>query len=405
MYKTIFLSSLLFLTLISSCQNIDEPRVKMVEVHPETKIQVGADQLDKYLPILLDQRVGIVTNQTGMIGNNHLVDSLLSRKVNVKRVFAPEHGFRGQAANGEHVTDGRDDKTQLPIISLYGSHKKATPEDLEGLDIVIFDIQDVGARFYTYISTMHYLMEACAENNVKLLILDRPNPMGYFIDGPVLEKEFSSFIGMHEIPVIHGCTVGELALMINGEKWLKKGIQCELEVISCIGYTHDSQYQLPIAPSPNLPNMSSVYLYPSLCFFEGTAVSVGRGTEIPFQCFGYPRSEVGGHLFTPKNLPGIAHHPPFENQECRGMNLSEYGAFMMKSQDQLELKWLFLMHEHQGSDLFSRPAFFDKLAGTDQFRIAMESGKSEAEIRESWQPGLLEYKERRNKYLLYPDFQ
>ncbi|MGB0423293.1 MAG: exo-beta-N-acetylmuramidase NamZ family protein [Flavobacteriales bacterium] len=405
MHKTILLTSLLFLTIISSCQNTNEPRVQMLEVHPETRISVGAEQMDEYLPLLNNKTVGVVTNQTGMIGTTHLVDSLLSRNVIVKKVFAPEHGFRGQAANGEHVTDGKDGITGLPIISLYGNHKKATPEDLSGLDIVIFDIQDVGARFYTYISTMHYLMEACAENGVKLLVFDRPNPNGYYVDGPVLEEGYSSFIGMHPVPVVHGCTVGEFARMINGEGWLKNGIQCDLQVISCRGYTHDSFYSLPVAPSPNLPNMASVYLYPSLCFFEGTDISVGRGTDIPFQCFGAPSSTVGAYHFTPKHLPGVANHPPHENQECRGMNLSDYGAFMLKSEKRIQLNWLILMKEKYPEELFSRPEFFDKLAGNEALRKSINTGKTEEEIRASWQPALLDYKERRKKYLLYPDFQ
>ncbi|MBT8326989.1 MAG: DUF1343 domain-containing protein, partial [Bacteroidia bacterium] len=254
----------------------------------EPAIILGSEQVMEYLPVLHGKRVGLVVNQTSTIGETHLVDSLIKLGVNIKKVFAPEHGFRGNHSAGAIIKNGVDVKSGLPVVSLYGSNKKPTAEMLKDIDVVLFDIQDVGVRFYTYISTMHYVMEACGELDKKVVVLDRPNPNGFYIDGPILEKEFSSFIGMHEIPIVHGLTVGELALMLNGEKWLKNGVQCDLKVVSCKNYNHNRMYELPIKPSPNLPNMNSVYLYPYLGLFEGTNVSIGRGTETPFQIVGRP---------------------------------------------------------------------------------------------------------------------
>jgi len=337
----------------------------------------------------------------------HLVDYLLAQKVEVKKVFAPEHGFRGDAGAGEHIADGKDTKTGLPLVSLYGKNEKPSPEMLKDLDVIVFDIQDVGARFYTYISTLHYVMEAAAENKKSVIVLDRPNPNGFYIDGPVLKKEFQSFVGMDAIPVVHGCTVGELAKMMNGEKWLKDGVQCELTVIKCTNYSHADFYELPIKPSPNLPNMSAVYLYPSLCFFEGTVVSVGRGTDYPFQCIGYPGNKTGSYTFTPKDIPGTAMNPPHEGVQCSGHLLHEFGTFYFQNNKGLYLEWLIGLYQASESKatFFSSARFFDKLAGSDQLRLDIEAGKTKEEIIATWQKDLSAYKTMRKKYLLYTDFE
>jgi uncharacterized protein YbbC (DUF1343 family) len=370
-------------------------------------IVVGAERMELLLPLLQGKKVAIVANQTSMVGKTHLVDTLLARGVNIIRVFAPEHGFRGDHSAGEKVKTTNDEKTGLPVQSLYGSTKKPTKEMISDVDVLVFDIQDVGARFYTYISTMHYIMEAAAENNKEVIVLDRPNPNGFYIDGPVLDTNFRSFVGMHPIPIVHGLTVGELAQMINGESWLKEGKKCKLEVILCLQYTHESTYELPVRPSPNLPNQTAIYLYPSLCLFEGTAMSVGRGTEHPFQMIGYPGMPSGSISFTPKDLPGIASKPDYMNTECRGHDLREFGSVYFSAARKLYLDWLVDSYrEYNGKGSFiTKPDFFDKLAGTDQLRKLVESGKSPDEIRKSWAPGLEAYSKLRKKYLLYPDFQ
>lgn len=376
-----------------------------LEVNPS--IVTGAECTKEYLPHLEGKRVAVVANQTTVIGKNHLVDSLLSLKVNVVKVFAPEHGFRGDAEAGATIKNGRDVKTGLPLISLYGKNKKPTSEMLIDVDVLLFDIQDVGARFYTYISTMHYVMEAAAENNKEVLILDRPNPNGFYIDGPVLDLKHQSFVGMHPIPVVHGCTVGELAAMIQGEGWLKDGKRCKLTVISCKNYKHADLYNLPIKPSPNLPNMSAVYLYPSLCWFEGTTVSVGRGTELPFQCIGYPRNPSGKFEFTPRDIPGVATDPPHKGQLCKGHNLHDFGAFYITSSRQLYLDWTIGLYEVciDKSTFFNANLFFDKLAGTDKVRKQIMAGATQEQLRQSWQEELVTYKKMRAKYLLYTDYE
>lgn len=395
-----------FLLILAFCNNA--PFASKEEHPPSTKqntrIMVGAEQMEKYLPFLKGKNVGVVANQTSYINNTHLIDHLVAQNVKVKSVFAPEHGFRGAAANGEMVADGKDPKTGLPIISLYGKHKKPSKEDCKNIDVFIFDIQDVGARFYTYISTMHYVMEAAAENNVEVIILDRPNPNGYYIDGPILEMELQSFVGMHPIPVVHGLTVGELAKMINEERWLANQVRCKLTVIPCENYDHSKKYELPIAPSPNLPNGLSIQLYPSLCFFEGTKVSVGRGTDFPFQCFGTPNNSFGSFTFTPKHLPGIAAHPPYENETCFGSNLSSLDERFFYEKKELNLSWLLATYD-QDKEGFFKENFFDKLAGTRDFRRDIMAGKNEQEIRSTWQENLNAYKLMRKKYLLYPDFE
>jgi uncharacterized protein YbbC (DUF1343 family) len=332
---------------------------------------------------------------------------LLALKVNLVKVFAPEHGFRGDHGAGDKVADSKDIKTGLPLISLYGKNKKPSPEMVSDIDIIVFDIQDVGARFYTYISTMHYVMEIAAETNKKVIVLDRPNPNGFYIDGPVLEKEFISFVGMHPIPVVHGCTVGELAQMINAEGWLANGKKCDLTVVPVVNYSHKDFYELPIAPSPNLPNMSAIYSYPSLCFFEGTVISVGRGTNLPFQSFGYPEDESGIYSFTPKDIAGVATDPPFEGQLCRGHDVSVFGDFYFKSHNQLYLEWLVNSYAtYKGKEpFFLSSGFFNKLAGNSQLKKDIEAKKTVEEIRSSWTAGIENYKKMRKKYLLYQDFE
>ncbi|WP_244153764.1 exo-beta-N-acetylmuramidase NamZ family protein [Flavobacterium xinjiangense] len=362
----------------------------------ENRIKTGADNYTAYLPILKGKKIGIVTNQTGILSDKtHLVDFLLGKNIAVKTIFAPEHGFRGTADAGEHVFDGKDSKTGLPIISLYGENKKPKPEQLAGIDILVFDLQDVGARFYTYISSLHYIMEACAENNIPLLILDRPNPNITIIDGPVLEKEYASFVGMHPIPLLHGMTIGEYAKMINGEKWLKNRIQCKLTVIPCLNYNRKMDYSLPIKPSPNLPNDQAVNLYASLCLFEGTNVSVGRGTEKQFQIYGSPYLPKSDFSFIPKPNLG-AQNPVYNGVLCYGEDLSTYPRV-----NQLELKWLIKAYNSTTDKSKFFNAFFTKLAGTKKLQLQIESGIAEKEIRESWKKGLLEFKVMRSKYLIY----
>lgn len=362
-------------------------------------LKTGAERTEKYLKLLQGKRVGMVVNQTSVIGQTHLVDSLLSRGVQIKTIFAPEHGFRGDADAGAHVKDAKDIKTGLPIISLYGKNKKPLPEQLQNLDILVFDIQDVGTRFYTYISTMHYVMEACAENNKQLLILDRPNPNGHYVDGPVLEPSLKSFVGMHPIPIVHGLTVGELAKMINGEKWLEGERQCKVTIIPAANYTHSTAYTLPIKPSPNLPNAQAITLYPSLCLFEGTNVSVGRGTPFPFQVIGSPYYKHTQYSFTPKSMPG-AGDPPYKGQECYGLNLTD-----TELAQPFTLAFLLNFYKNSTSQDKFFNSFFEKLAGTTKLREQIIAGKTEEEIRASWEPALSNYKNMRKQYLLYPDFK
>ncbi len=368
----------------------------------EAAIILGAEQVLEYLPELHGKRVGLVVNQTSTIGEIHLVDSLSRLGVNIIKVFAPEHGFRGDHSAGAIIKNGIDVKSGLPVVSLYGSNKKPTAEMLQDIDVVLFDIQDVGVRFYTYISTMHYVMEACGEQGKKVVVLDRPNPNGFYIDGPILEKEFSSFIGMHQIPIVHGLTVGELALMLNGEKWLKNGVQCDVKVVACKNYNHDKLYKLPIKPSPNLPNMNSVYLYPYLGLFEGTNVSIGRGTETPFQIVGRPGFD-GSFSFTPRSIPGVSDHPKFENERCSGEIVNDVTDSSLFQSKQMNLDWLILFYKsNTEKDGPYFKSFFYKLCGTKELKSQIERGLSADEIRETWQAGLQQYNEKRKLYLLYP---
>jgi len=360
----------------------------------------GSYQLNNYIGQMLGKNIALVVNHTSMVHSTHLADTLLSRGVNIKKYFAPEHGFRGKADAGALINNEIDQKTGVPIVSLYGKHKKPSKEDLEGIDLLVFDIQDVGTRFYTYISTLQYVMEACAENNVPLMILDRGNPNGKYIDGPVLDRKFLSFVGINPIPLLHGCTIGELAQMFNGEKWLNNGLQCKLTVIPVKNYRHSSEVHISIAPSPNLPNDQAIALYPSLCLFEGTNVSVGRGTDLQFQVAGTNVIGLGDYQFTPVPKPG-AMDPPLKNQLCYGFDLSQLDVKGMG----LSLKYLFYFFDQTGKkeSFFTSPSFFDKLAGTDQLRLQMLAGKTEEEIRASWKLDLDKYKKMRKKYLIYPN--
>lgn len=369
------------------------------------KIITGAEQTEKYFPTLQGKNVAVVANHTTLIGNAHLVDSLIKSGIGVVKVFSPEHGFRGRADAGQKVENKIDLVTGLPIISLYGDHKKPQAEDLKNVDVVVFDIQDVGARFYTYISTMTYVMEACAENHIPVMVLDRPNPNGFYVDGPVLEAEFKSFVGMHPVPIVHGMTVGEYAQMVNGELWLADSIVCDLTVIPVLNYSHSDFYELPVGPSPNLPNKYAVYLYPSLCLFEGTDVSVGRGTEYPFQVIGHPEFVLGSYIFTPRSIPGVATHPKHEGVYCNGQNLIGYAKEMESNPAKLNLSWLLAYYDFLKDRTGFFNNYFEKLAGNAELRQQIIAGLSEEEIRASWQPKLNEFKKIRKKYLLYPDFE
>lgn len=365
---------------------------------------IGAERFDKLKTLLEDKRIGLVVNQTSILNNEiqtHLLDALLENGFQVKVVFAPEHGFRGIADAGEIVKDSKDIKTGIPIVSIYGKQKAPTAEQMADIDAVVFDIQDVGARFYTYISTMHYVMEACAENDKELIVLDRPNPNDY-IDGPIRQPGFRSFVGVDPIPLLHGLTVGELASMINGEGWLKTGENsCKLEVVTMLNWKHGDPYWLPVKPSPNLPNDQAVRLYPSLCFFEATSFSVGRGTYHPFQVIGYPDKKFGDFSFTPTSLPGFDTHPIQKDKVCYGINLQEYPF-----EGGLTLKFVLYFYDKCGKNasfFFSRAKWFDLLAGTDQLRKQIIASMNEEEIRETWKEDLDNYKEMRKKYLLYEE--
>jgi uncharacterized protein YbbC (DUF1343 family) len=391
-----------------SCVQAQENVDRRSESRQENSTPVpGAEHPENYIQMLVDKNVACVINHSSLVGGAHLVDTLQRLGVQVKTVFAPEHGFRGTADAGEHLLNGIDPSTGVPVISLYGERKKPSSADLADIDIVLFDIQDVGVRFYTYISTMHLVMEACAEAGIPVIVLDRPNPNGYYVDGPVLNKTYQSFVGMHEIPVVYGLTIGELALMINGEGWLANGIQCSLTVVPCTQYDHTMTYDLPVAPSPNLPNHRSVLLYPSLCFFEGTEVSVGRGTHMQFQVLGHPSFEQGDYTFIPIALPG-AKNPPLKGVLAKGTNLSELSIEEIVSWRRLHLSWLLeYAHVLQPLNEFFLPKtnFFDKLAGSEALRLQIQNNNSEDEIRASWQEGLNAFKMKRKKYLLYPDFE
>ncbi|MFA7448690.1 MAG: DUF1343 domain-containing protein [Weeksellaceae bacterium] len=415
MFQKLFKYTLIALFLSNS---------SIAQIENQDFIVTGAQQSEKYLPILKGKRIGVVTNQTGIVEKERIlkvpcaknpvtsdcaqkitstlsvVDFLLENKVDVKKIFSPEHGFRGDADAGATVKSGKDVKTGLPIVSLYGKNKKPTQDQLSDLDVIVFDIQDVGARFYTYISTLHYIMEAAAENGKQVVVFDRPNPNGHYIDGPVLKPKFKTFVGMHPVPVVYGMTIGEYAQMINGEGWLANNVKCDLKVIPLQNYTHQSRYSLPILPSPNLPNDQSINLYPSTCFFEAYNGSEGRGTDKPFQIYGSPYLKNMPYQFTPRPNAG-ASNPRFNGQICYGEDLSSE-PFL----SEIKLEWLIKSRQnYAGKDPFwiknSGEFWIDKLAGTDQLRKQIDQGWSEEKIKETWQEDLVEFKKTRAKYLLY----
>ena len=360
----------------------------------------GASQIELYQDIIRGKAVAIVANQTSMVGQAHLVDLLYSIGINIKVIFSPEHGFRDLADAGEKVENGKDQNTGIPLISLYGSHLKPTAADLKGIDVVIFDIQDVGARFYTYISTLHYILESCAENHIKCLVLDRPNPNGFYFDGNILDTAYSSFVGMHPVPVVHGMTVGEYAMMVNGEGWLKEGVKCDLAVIKCRNWDHRTLYTLPVKPSPNLPNQTSVYLYPSICFFEGTSLSLGRGTSFPFQVFGSPLLPDRGFSFTPQSVPG-AKNPPLLGIKCFGTDLRNAIKLKMVPKERLNIEWLInAYNDFPEKDKFFTK-YFELLAGGPSLREQIQKGMTAEQIRATWKEGLEKFSKIREKYLLY----
>ncbi len=384
----------------SSCSNVhtQENSSQQADINP---IIMGAEQYEKYLPLLENKRVALVVNQSSLIKNTHLVDFLLEKGVKIQKIFAPEHGFRGNIDRGKHINNELDEKTGLPIISMYGKNRRPTDEQMADVDIMLFDIQDAGARFFTYISSMNEAMEACAKNKIPFIVLDRPNPLGDYVDGPVRQEKFKSFVGMHPIPIVHGLTVGELAKMINGENWLENGKQCDLTVITMGNYKHSMHYSLPVKPSPNLPNDLSIRLYPSLCFFEATEVSIGRGTNFPFQVIAYPDPDFGDSLFIPHDIPGMQMNPIQEGKVCYGIDLRNAKPdtvyFTLKYVIDFAKKF-----REKGDTLVTKLRWFNLLAGNDVLLKQINKGLSEKEIKASWKKELDEYKTMRKKYLLYP---
>ncbi len=389
---------LILFAFILNC-NIIAQKSNDIKIYKAEDAIAGASRLELYLSDLQNKNVGIVANQTSIFNGTHLIDTLLSEGITIKKIFTPEHGFRGTADEGAVINNGIDEKTQLPIISLYGNNKKPSQEQLKDIDIIVFDLQDVGVRFYTYISTMTYVMEAAAENNIPIIVLDRPNPNGFYVDGPVLEKENASFVGLHQVPVVYGLTIGEYAMMVNGEFWLKDSLQCDLKVVPLGNYDRNAIYELPVKPSPNLPNWESVYLYPSLCFFEGTIVSVGRGTETPFQLYGHPLMKEE-YTFTPKQSEGRK-APLLCNQVCHGELLIDYAHNYNINKNELKLTWLINAYNQLNDNDKFFNNFLVKLTGTKNLEQQIKAGLSEEEIRKSWEPKLNEYKKIRKKYLVY----
>jgi uncharacterized protein YbbC (DUF1343 family) len=391
LYFSLTFAITFFLMLKTGCQ-------------PDNRIIPGAERTNEYLPMISDKKVALAANQTSMIGPVHLLDSLISLGIDVVRIFSPEHGFRGDVDDGALVRDEFDNRTGIQIRSLYQENVKPDKSDLEDIDIVIFDIQDVGVRFYTFISTLHYIMQACAENNTSLVLLDRPDPHGFYIDGPVLEQEFTSFVGMHKVPIVYGMTIGEYAMMINGEGWLGEGLTCNLTVIPCEHYDHLSKYDLPVKPSPNLPTMNSIYLYPSLCFFEGTVLSVGRGTDFPFEVFGHPDLTNCSFAFIPESKPGADTDPVLKGEQCYGIDLRNFRDLGHERPAKLDLQWLMFAYAQFPDKNKFFNAYFEKLAGNSILRKQIIMGLTEDEIRESWKEDLEKFQVVRRKYLLYKDF-
>ena len=393
-----------FISFASTAKEQQGPEKVAPPAGNTRKIIPGADQTKLYLNYLKGRNIGMVINQTSVIGKKLTlsVDSLLKLGIHIKKIFGPEHGFRGDAANGDEVKDGVDTKTGLPVISLYGNkHYKPTAGDLKGLDLLIFDIQDVGARFFTYQSTLQYVMEACAENKIELMILDRPDPNGFYIDGPVLDTAYRSFVGLNPIPIVHGLTLAEYARMMNGEGWLKNHEQCKLQIIKIANYTHRSRYTLPVNPSPNLNTEKSILLYPSVCLFEGTVLSCGRGTQFPFLLIGHPDlKERYTYSFTPVSIPGMSEKPPLKDKLCYGINLKNYDSNKIYQDGMLDLSWLIELYKAFPDKAHFFNAYINKLCGTSDLKKQIEAGKSGEEIRSSWEPALGNYKSMRKKYLV-----
>lgn len=397
----LFVSIALFIVpLHPRCQIIASSSFKTVG---SADIKTGAEQTNLYLQEIKGKRVAVVANYASLIKNRLLPDTLLSLGINITKVFAPEHGFDGLADAGAAVQNGKYKSTSIELISLYGKHDKPEPADLNNVDVVLYDLQDVGVRFFTYVTTLHNVMEACAENNKELIVLDRPDPNGYFVDGPVLDMKYKSMVGADPVPIVYGMTPGEYAKMLNGEKWLKDGEQCKLLCIPVQGYTHKLLYQLPVKPSPNLQDMTAVYLYPSVGLFEGTVIGVGRGTDLPFEIIGAPELKNATYTFTPESKPG-ATHPPYEGKKCYGYNLKDFGNIMIKNYQKLYLFWLKATFGYYSDKAKFFNSFFTLLAGNDLLQKQIESGLSDEEIRKSWDPALANFRIIRKKYLLYPDF-
>lgn len=385
-------------TIVIDEDTLSLPKTSIPQSYVKNPI-LGIDRLHLFVDSLKGKRIAVVGNQTSVVKGVHLVDTLLSLKLNVIKVFSPEHGFRGDVDAGEKVNHSVDEKTGIPLVSLYGNHKKPSPTQLEDVDIVIYDIQDVGVRFYTFISTLHYVMEACAEQRKQLVVLDRPNPNGHYVDGPILETEHKSFVGMHPVPIVYGMTIGEYAMMINGEGWLDNSVKCNLWIIPCKNYTHKTKYSLPVPPSPNLKSEAAIALYPSLCLFEATTVSIGRGTEKPFEIFGHPRFPKSEIEFTP--IPQLgAKNPPHENKTCYGFDLTKS---ISKRAYEINLNYLIQARDLLGDSavLIDQNGFFNRLAGTKSLKEQLYKGWTAREIRESWKPGLDNFLATRKKYLLY----
>ncbi len=400
-YSSIFTLFLLF----TGCCALDQSGQALSVTNEQTTrtgIQVGSERMERYLSMIKGKRIGLTVNQSSLVQGVHLLDTLMNLGMDVRKIFSPEHGFRGDADAGAHISDSRDVRTGLPIISLYGKNRKPGSGQMQGLDVMIFDIQDVGVRFYTYISTLHYVMEACAEADIPLIVLDRPNPNAHYVDGPVLDTAFRTFVGMHPVPVVYGMTIGEYARMINGERWLRDGISCALTVIPVARYTHDMPYPLPVKPSPNLPNFRAVLLYPSLCLLEPTTVSVGRGTELQFQVYGHPGWDTSLYAFRPMPNSG-ARHPKHEGVTCYGYKLSVRPVKELYDERRLNLTYLLNAWNRTDTSAFFRSnKAFDRIAGSSQLRLQLREGKSERDIRASWQASLIKFKQMRSKYLLYP---
>lgn len=388
---------IIILLLLSSISNVNlAQRQKPLGPIPAAHLTY------KYIDYLKNKRVAMLVNQSSTIAATHLVDTFISLGIDVKKIFCPEHGFRGNIDAGEHVENTIDSATKIPLISLYGNHKKPSSKDLENIDVVVFDIQDVGVRFYTYLTTLHYVMEACAENKVRLIVLDRPNPNGYYVDGPVMQKEHTSFVGLHPVPIVYGMTIGEYAKMINGELWLNNKLKCYLKVIKLEAYTHESRYTLPVKPSPNLVDQDAITLYPSLCLFEGTNISLGRGTYDPFKIIGHPNlADKYSFSFTPQSIEGMSKNPPHLNKTCYGIDLRNYVNDSTQNLRQINIGWLIEMYNASpDKDKFFN-SFFEKLVGNDVLRKQIIAGKTEQEIRASWENELVAFKKMREKYLLY----